>query len=245
MEDKEIYLCSLVEKDHFFYRVRRDIVRSWLQKIFPQKNSTPLVVEAGSGTGIMIEELGEDYEAFGSDLFFDPGISLPVNRFIRADVCRMPFADNMADAALALDLIEHLPDDLAGLQEIARITKPGGYVFINVPALPLLWSDWDQAVGHQRRYKKQAMQKLIKDAGLETILLHYANSLPFFPILIYRWFRSTFGVGKKQRLEDRVPPQLINRILYWAFFQEGTKKWVSLPFGGSLFAVLRKKSGNN
>jgi SAM-dependent methyltransferase len=244
MDEKEIYLFSLVEKEHFFYRTRRDLVRFWLEKFFAGKKR-PVVIDTGSGTGIMVSELGENCDAFGSDLFFNPKISLPVNRFVRANVSLLPFADNTADATIALDLLEHLPDDLAGLKEIASITRPGGYLLINVPAFPLLWSDWDQAVGHKRRYKKQTFQSLADKAGLDVVFMHYANSLPFFPILIYRWFRSTLGVGKKQRLEDRMPPRLINRALSWAFFQEGSKNWASIPFGSSLFAVLRKKSGNN
>lgn len=245
MEAREIYLCSRVEKEHFFYRVRRDIVRHWLGRFFFADNKKPLVIETGAGTGILEQELENECESFGSDIFYEPGISLPVNRLLRANVCSLPFADNTADAAVALDLLEHVPDDLAGLREMARITKPGGYIFINVPAFPLLWSDWDQAVGHIRRYKMPGLRSLAQAAGLEIVFLRYVNSLPFFPILFYRWLRSKFGIGKKQRLEDQLPPRLINSVLRWAFFMQGTKNWINLPFGSSLFAVFKKKSGNN
>ena len=244
MEAREIYLFSRIEKEHFFYRARRDIVRYWLGRLFAGKERKPLVIDAGAGTGIFLQEIGESFDALGCDLFFEPGISLQETRLARANACFLPFPDAVADAAVALDLLEHLEDDLAGLSEIARITRPGGYIFLNVPAFPLLWSDWDQAVGHKRRYKKHMLRKIALAAGLEIVFVRYVNSFPFLPILVYRWLRSSLGIGKKQRLEDRLPPKTLNSLFLRAFFIQGTKSWINIPFGVSLFAVLRKKSGN-
>jgi SAM-dependent methyltransferase len=244
MESKEIYLFSRIEKEHFFYRARRDIVKVWLSRLFPNPGLKPLVVDAGAGTGIFVKEIQGTCEAVGSDIFFEPGVSLAGTDLVRADAARLPFSGNTADASVALDLLEHLDNDAAGMKELERITKPGGYVFINVPAFQLLWSDWDQAVGHKRRYKKQMLKALAEQAGLEIIFLSYVNSLPFFPILLYRWLRSTFGFGKNQRLEDKLPPALVNRFFLWAFVEQGIRGWIKLPFGVSLFCVLRKKSGN-
>jgi len=243
MDAREIRLFSRIEKEHFFYRGRRDVVRRWLARLFPDRK--PLVMDAGAGTGIFVEETEAQAEVIGCDVFFEPGISLSASKLVRADACRLPFPDNMADASVALDLLEHLDDDSAAVRELARLTKPGGYVFINVPAFQALFSDWDQAVGHKRRYKKQMMQALAENAGLEIIFLRYINSLPFFPILAYRWLRSTFGIGKAQRLEDELPPEWINKIFRAALVAQGTTNWINLPFGVSLFAILRKKSGNN
>ena len=244
MEAREIYLFSRVEKDHFFYRARREMVRHWLGLLFAGQEHKPLVIDTGAGTGIFLQEMDNSFEALGCDLFFEPGISLPETRLARANACCLPFPDGAADAAVALDLLEHLEDDDSGLRELGRITRPGGYVFINVPAFPLLWSDWDQAVGHKRRYKKEMLRTVALAAGLEIVFIRYVNSLPFFPILLYRWLRSGFGIGKAQRLEDRLPPKWLNRILLRAFFLQGTRAWINIPFGVSLFAVLRKKSGN-
>jgi len=243
MEAREIYLFSRVEKEHFFYRARRDIVRVWLKKFFPA--ARPFVVEAGAGTGVFIDEVKDQADAVGSDIFFDPQVSLTEARLVRADARHLPFPGNIADATVALDVIEHLEDDQPAMEELSRITRPGGYVFINIPAFPLLWSDWDQAVGHKRRYKKERIVTLAQKAGLEIVTMRYINSLPFFPMLIYRWLRSALGIGKNNRLEDRLLPAWINFFFLKAFVFQGTHTWLSLPFGASLFAILRKRSGNN
>jgi len=240
MEAREIHLFSRIEREHFFWRSRRDIVKHWLAKVFHGQKQKPLVIDTGTGTGIMVQELGDSYEAFGSDIFYESGTSLPVNRLVRADATALPFPDNTADAAISLDLLEHLPDDLAGIRELARITKPGGYIFVNVPAFALLWSDWDEAMSHKRRYLKSEIEAMAQKAGLKIIFARYVNSLPFLPILIYRMLRTKFGIGKGRRLEDQLPPGWINRIFVRAFFIQGTRKWINFPFGVSIFAVFRK-----
>ncbi len=245
MKSEEIYLFAQIEKEHFFYRARRDLVRRWLPRLLPGAAGKIKVIEAGAGTGIMLDELRPEYDAVGCDLYFDPEVSLDKTHMVRSDARFLPFADEAADATLALDLIEHLDDDLVALKEFKRITRPGGYIFLNVPAFPLLFSDWDRAVGHKRRYKKDRLQMLAQQAGLEMVFLNYVNSMPFFSILIYRQLRSAFGIGKNNRLEDKLPPRWINRLLLWAFIQQGTRSWINLPFGMSLFAILKKPGGNH
>lgn len=244
MEEREISLFARIEREHFFYRGRREVVRHWLRKLFPARVPKPILIDAGAGTGILLEELAPDYDAIGSDLYFDPSVSVSKNKILRADAYSLPFPDRFADAVIALDLLEHLERDAAGLLEFARITRPGGYVMINVPAFALLFSDWDQAVGHQRRYRKQMVRALAETAGLEIIFINYVNSAPFFPILIYRQIRTRFKIGKSHRLEDQLPPSWFNRLLLWALIQQGKYSRLNLPFGVSLFAVLKKPAGN-
>jgi len=244
MKAREIYLFAQIEREHFFYRGRRDLVRYWLPKLFPKGSKNPVVIDAGAGTGILVEELSQDYDVVGGDIYFDPCVSICKNRMVRSDVYHLPFLDDFADAVVALDLLEHLDDDLGALNELKRIARQGGYIFINVPAFPALMSDWDKAVGHKRRYLKGMIKELIQKAGLEIIFLNYVNSVPFLPILIYRWFRSKTGIGKAKRLEDRLPPRWLNKFLLWCLVQQGKYQWLNLPFGVSLFAILRKPARN-
>jgi len=244
MEAREIYLFAQIEKKHFFYRGRRELVRSWLKKFFPAPGRKPLVIDAGAGTGILIEELSPEYDALGSDLYFDPAVSICQDKIVRSNAYSLPFPGSISDATVALDLLEHLENDFAGLMEFNRITRPGGYIFINVPAFAFLFSDWDQAVGHQRRYTKKMIKALAEKSGLEIIFMNYVNSVPFFPILFYRGLRSKFGIGKKSRLEDKLPPGWLNRFLLRAFILQGKYRGLNLPFGVSLFAILKKPAGN-
>ncbi len=239
MREKEIYLFSLIEEEHFFYRARRELVKYWLKKLLPPYEPKPLVIDVGTGTGILLEELGDDYELVGCDRFFHPEISYSPLKLIKADARCLPFSDGIAQAVIALDLLEHLEKDKEGLAELSRILCPGGYLFLNLPAFSFLWSDWDQAVGHRRRYRKSHLVSMIRELDLEIVFLNYVNSLGFFPILFYRKLR-TWLRRRKHRLEDRLLPKWLNQIFFRAFVFQGKYSWLKIPFGVSIFAVLRK-----
>ena len=82
---------------------------------------------------------------------------------------RMPFSDDSFDLVLALDVIEHVADDLQALKELFRTLRGGGSLLVTVPALRILWSAHDVANGHYRRYI-------------------YFNTFLFQFILALRWF---------------------------------------------------------
>jgi len=176
----------------------------------------------------------------GCDLFFDPKISKEYSRMVKANATALPFPEHFSDATIALDLLEHLENDFLGLKELKRITKPGGYLIVNVPSFSFLFSDWDQAVGHKRRYNKKQLKALTEAIGLEIVFMRYVNSLPFLPIFLYRQMRFRVGLGKGERLEDKLPSHWLNQLLLKAFIAQGKKGSISLPFGVSLFAVLKK-----
>ena len=50
-------------------------------------------------------------------------------------------------------MIEHLDDDAAALASLGRLVRPGGTLIVSVPALPELFSEFDQVQGHRRRYQ--------------------------------------------------------------------------------------------
>jgi len=241
MELKEIYLFARIEKEHFFYRARRELVKYWLKLLFPDPGKKPVVIDAGAGSGILLKEIEQVCSSvIGCDLFFDPKISKEYSRIVKANATTLPFPDNFSDATIALDLLEHLENDLLGLKELKRITQPGGYIILNVPAFWFLFSDWDQAVGHRRRYNRKQLKALTEDTDLEIVFIRYVNSLPFLPIFLYRQLRSGLGLGKGERLEDKLPPLWLNQLLLKAFIAQGKRGSVSLPFGVSLFAILEK-----
>lgn len=53
--------------------------------------------------------------------------------FTEGDVCHTPVPDASVDLAISLDVIEHLPDPIALLREMKRITKPGGHILVGTP----------------------------------------------------------------------------------------------------------------
>ncbi len=73
------------------------------------------------------------------------------------------------DAALLLDVIEHVEDDVALVADVAARVRPGGLVLISVPAWPALFSAHDVALHHHRRYTPAACRDVVARAGLDVV----------------------------------------------------------------------------
>lgn len=68
--------------------------------------------------------------------------------------------DELADAILYIDVLEHIEHDAAELLEAARHLKPGGHLVVLSPAHQWLFSEFDRAIGHFRRYSKRGLTGL-------------------------------------------------------------------------------------
>ena len=77
----------------------------------------------------------------------------------------LPYEDETFDLTTALDVVEHLDDDIAGLKEMFRVTKSGGYSLIFVPAFMWLWGVQDDISNHRIRYTKKQIVDRLKKAG--------------------------------------------------------------------------------
>jgi SAM-dependent methyltransferase len=73
------------------------------------------------------------------------------------------------DAALLLDVIEHVEDDVALVADVAARVRPGGFVLVSVPAWPALFSAHDVALHHHRRYSPAACRDVVARAGLDIV----------------------------------------------------------------------------
>ncbi len=78
----------------------------------------------------------------------------------------LPFADQTFDVVCAFEVLEHIPDDQATLLELARVLKKGGLFFFSVPVNPNLWTGFDAACGHVRRYVARDLAARLHDLGL-------------------------------------------------------------------------------
>jgi SAM-dependent methyltransferase len=136
-------------------------------------------------------------------------------------------------AVVALNVLEHIPDDVAALRSFAGLVRPGGAVVLFVPAFPLLMSEFDVLVGHQRRYRKRTLARALTDAGLEVETVRYVNVVGFFGWLFaMRLLRGRPGEGLLLRVFDRLLVPVMRRL------ESATPP----PFGQSLFAVARRPS---
>ncbi len=108
------------------------------------------------------------------------------------------------DAIIYIDVIEHIEDDKAELERASARLKPGGHLVILVPAHNFLFSPFDKAIGHFRRYNKRMLLKAIP-GGMRKKVLRYLDSLGFFASLANKLF-----------LKQRYPE--LKQIKFWDNF---------------------------
>ena len=81
-------------------------------------------------------------------------------------ITQLPYADHLFDLVCALDIVEHVDDDAAALEELSRVARPGAVVLLSVPLHPELWNAFDDFVGHRRRYRPELLPEMLGRHGL-------------------------------------------------------------------------------
>ncbi len=162
-----------------------NLFSSSLSKNSSTPNSELRILDVGCGTGANLEMLSQFGSAEGVDvsdeaLEFCRQKGLTVQKGLAET---LPYPDETFDITTALDVIEHLDDDIAGLKEMHRVTKTGGYSLIFVPAFMWLWGVQDDISNHRIRYTQKQIVERLEKAGFKVERATYANFTFFAPIL--------------------------------------------------------------
>ncbi len=78
-----------------------------------------------------------------------------------AELGSLPFAEQALDLVCACDVVEHVAEDRRLLGEFSRVLKDGGTLILSVPLHPELWNEFDDWVGHARRYELAKLEELL------------------------------------------------------------------------------------
>jgi SAM-dependent methyltransferase len=81
------------------------------------------------------------------------------------------------DSIVAMNVIEHIDDDVAAMRDLSAALVPGGRLVIWVPGYPQLYGDFDRKVGHFRRHTPDTMRAHVEQAGLQVALCKPVNLL--------------------------------------------------------------------
>jgi SAM-dependent methyltransferase len=84
-------------------------------------------------------------------------------------ITALPFRDGTFDIVCALDVVEHVDDDDTALAELSRVAAPGATLLLAVPLHPHMWTAFDDAVGHRRRYEPQQLLALLGRHGFTVM----------------------------------------------------------------------------
>jgi len=104
-----------------------------------------------------------------------------------------PVADASVGYIYSLNVLEHIEDDAATVGDLYARLRPGGTLFLYVPAFQVLFSSMDRKVGHVRRYRKGGLCALLASAGFTVERTEYVDSLGFAASLVYKVVGSRSG----------------------------------------------------
>ncbi|HUR85584.1 MAG TPA: class I SAM-dependent methyltransferase [Solirubrobacteraceae bacterium] len=233
------------EEQHWWYRGRRRVLAAVLDGL--DAPPAPRILDAGCGSGRNMVELAQRGTVAGVEL---AEASLRAARArdvgeVRAGSLSdpLPFDDDSFDLAVALDVLEHLPDDRPALRELARVVAAGGRLVVTVPQYAWLWGEHDVVSHHHRRYTRALLAARAREAGFEVERMTAFNALLLPAITAARLVQRLRRRALPSDDLGRTPQGAVNDALERVLAAEAA--WIArgrdLPAGVSLLAVLRRR----
>lgn len=141
------------------------------------------------------------------------------------------------DAIVAVNVVEHVPDDVAAVCALAQLLRPGGTLLLYVPACPRAFCALDEALGHHRRYTRASLHRLLGEAGLVSSPPRYMNRLG-----LLGWLWQGKLLGRRTLAPGLIG--LFERVVALARLLDGLT--APLPIGLGLVAhAHRQQSGES
>lgn len=246
-----------LEDHHWWFRGRRRRVRrllaDGLQALRGGSGAaeTLEIAEIGCGTGGNLAHLlaeisdarclGVDPDGLALRYCRDRGLSSPL---LRSTGESLPLAADSLDLILATDIVEHIADDAAALEEFRRVLRPGGQLIATVPQYPSLWSPHDDFLHHVRRYRSGELERKLSAAGFRVVRREGFNLLLLFPIAVVRWLKSALArrSDRPKGSDFAVTPAFMDSIFGGLLSLETPlARRLPVPLGLSLMIRAEKK----
>ena len=195
------------------------------------------VLEVGAGHGELTRRFAADHSVTAVDvsercvrLLQSQLADLPNVKVMHSDVASLEMAEQF-DSAVLVNVLEHIDDDLAALQTLHRVLRPGGRLIVYAPAFDGLYSEFDRRVGHYRRYRIGQIVDLADRAGYRIVDARYVGSVGAVIWWAYaKHLRRTPTKRRPARLYDRLVVPLLRRA------EEGRRP----PVGQSVLLVAER-----
>jgi SAM-dependent methyltransferase len=239
-----------IEDRHFWFRARNELIQGLAARISSSLKPCDMVLEIGCGTGNVLRVLEKAFpkcRLVGLELWLD-GLRHARSRsgacLVQADIRNSPFGKQF-DLVGMFDVLEHIAEDRETLTLVHHALRPGGKLLLTVPAHQWLWSYFDEAAHHCRRYSADGIRRKLEEAGFEVEVLTQFMACLLPLVWAYRKLaalrKNASSAQQKASDEFRLVPA-VNGILAGLLRLEA--KWICrghvLPIGTSLVVVARK-----
>lgn len=238
--------CFQLEEGSYWFLHRNRVLLDTLARFTP---GGPLL-DIGGGNGFVTRALqGAGHQV----MLLEPALegarnalSRGVRPVIASSLEGAAFRTACLAAAGLFDVLEHLADDRAFLDEVRRVLRPQGRLYVTVPAWQWLWSHADRGAGHHRRYAPQRLRQVLESAGFTvehvTCFFGFLTLPLFFGRALPDRLRPPARDRQQQASQEHHPGTHARRALGWAGALERAllRRGRVLPFGTSLLAVARR-----
>jgi SAM-dependent methyltransferase len=237
MADRWFEIAAL---DHFWIKRRFDVFQRLCGELIPNARE---IAEIGCGHGLLQRQIEDKYEreVKGFDL---NEIALKQSLATRSDVCcydicqMNPAFKGKFDVIFLFDVLEHIDNEDRFLQAVLFHLAPAGKLVINVPSGQWIYSAYDRAAGHQRRYAIDTLVKSVSRSNLRVATWSYWG-FPLLPALILRkimlWGKTNQDKIISEGFDSR--SHFINQLLSCA---AGCEPIPQKLIGTSLMAVVER-----
>ena len=230
-----------VESFHWWFAVRRKLLGLFLSSLDLPWGCVAVDIGCGVGSNLRIlgstgiNVIGLDHSFYALSLARKK-IEFPL---LNGDLNKLPIRPKSVGLIVAMDILEHLDNDIGGIRSFYQALKEEGVLILTVPAFRSLWGIQDEVTGHQRRYSRQEIVNKLQQEGFKIMKSSYFNFLLFFPIFLVRRLIHLFGLRIES--ENEINSPIINFFLKAIFSLEPyILKYCSFPFGVSIYCIAKK-----
>lgn len=185
---------EIATSDHFWIRRRFDVMQRLAGDAI---QNCARAAEIGCGNGLLQKDIEDRYEkpvaGFElNELALQKNVSRRSPLYCYDIHLRHSELQSSFDLLFLFDVLEHIEDESGFLQSVKFHSSAGGFILINVPAHQALYSDYDRAAGHVRRYSAKQLANIGERNGLKLRKYTYWG-LPLMPLL---WVRKAMSLEK-------------------------------------------------
>jgi 2-polyprenyl-3-methyl-5-hydroxy-6-metoxy-1,4-benzoquinol methylase len=231
------------ERNHFWWKVRRDVVDALIEQRAGRRSLE--VLDIGCGTGVTLERLADRHSVTGLEASpVAVANSVLDGRILNATVETAVLDSSTYDVVLMMDVLEHLDDPMLALRRAADWSREDGLLIASVPAHRWLWTSHDDINEHRARYNKSTLTRMLIAGGWEPVLVRYVFALLVPPKVIQVALERS-GINREAG-RPSIPHPLLNRIAYWSL--RGETAFALGPLGHwwigtSVFALATPSTG--
>lgn len=236
---------ELANEDHFWIQWRARILQKMLMATSTSVEINYRGVDIGCGNSVLRKQI-ESFSKWNMDGFELDKYALSLSPGTRGQLFLYDIRDKheefheVFDVLTMFDILEHYHDPEAFLKDAGYHLKKGGHCIINVPAIELLRSRYDEVAGHELRYSKRILARHLNAAGFRVVEMRYWGFTLILPLWIRRFVVSFYEDGGEVIKKGFEPP---GKVIHFLLKQLGRieASILTKPLMGTSIMVIAVK----